>query len=254
MFTGGVLQGTQPKLIGPAAQNYAHLDPIVDRMVRQSPTERPSISEVIAELARYSRMPVVDQAPRTVVKTEAPISGLPPTADVAGKLELLRRDGTQIKIYPIIPTRCAEDEFRVNDVGPDTVQFDKPGSGHRITVPKSRIKEVLPMDPNGKSATVVVEGRLQWVSLRQSWKFFLEAPPAAANLQIGFGRPSSALDQRRIDVESMLKSRGTSVWLVDERYVPGAISEGRQVVYDEDGKYFRVPSGPNHLILVASGP
>jgi hypothetical protein len=76
--------------------------------------------------------------------------------------------------------------------------------------------------------------------MRQSWKFFLEAPLVAPDLQIGFGKPSSALDQRRIDVESMLRTRSISVWLVDERYLSGAISEGRQVVYDEDGKYFRV--------------
>jgi hypothetical protein len=168
-------------------------------------------------------------------------------------MEKLRKNGARIKIHPIIPESCAEHEFRVGEVGPETVQFDKLGSGHQITIPTGRISEVLLMDPNERAATVVLAGRLQWISMTRSWKFFLEVPLAAAELQIGIGKLSSALDQRRIDVESLLKSRGRSVLLVDERRLPDALSDGRHVVYDEDGRYFRVPSGPDYLILIASG-
>lgn len=51
MFTGKVLQGSGHKLIGSSAPEYAYLDPLVDVMIRQSPTERPrSIAEIKREL------------------------------------------------------------------------------------------------------------------------------------------------------------------------------------------------------------
>jgi hypothetical protein len=47
MFTGQLLQGTGHKTIGSIAPAYARIDVAVDRMVRQSPAERPqSIAEV----------------------------------------------------------------------------------------------------------------------------------------------------------------------------------------------------------------
>jgi serine/threonine protein kinase len=51
MFTGEVLQGSGHKLIGSVAPEYAYLDSLVDLMVRQSPTDRPSsIAEIKREL------------------------------------------------------------------------------------------------------------------------------------------------------------------------------------------------------------
>jgi hypothetical protein len=204
MFTGELIQGTRPKLIGSVARGYSYLDDIVDRMVRQSPDERPSISQVRAALVNAAPGTIVD--PETVILVSPAVPVPQSASDTAAKMEKLRKNGARIKIHPIIPEKCAEDEFRIGDVGSGSVQFEKLGSGHRVTVPIGRISEALTMDASEKSATVVLAGRLQWISMSQSWKFFLEVPPLVTGLQIGFGKPSSAMDQRRIDVESMLKS------------------------------------------------
>jgi hypothetical protein len=56
MFTNQLLQGTGHKQIGAVAPEYAYLDKIVDRMVRQSPAERPSsIAEIREALPRGMR-------------------------------------------------------------------------------------------------------------------------------------------------------------------------------------------------------
>ena len=58
MFTGEVLQGTGHKSIGSVAPDFAYLDPVVDRMVRQSSAERPtSIAEIRAALADRTATP-----------------------------------------------------------------------------------------------------------------------------------------------------------------------------------------------------
>jgi serine/threonine protein kinase len=54
MFTGRVPRGTGAQSIGAAAGPWAFLDPIVDRMLRQSPAERPqSIEEVKHLIMRH---------------------------------------------------------------------------------------------------------------------------------------------------------------------------------------------------------
>ena len=51
MFTGEVPQGSGHKRIGDVAPQYGYLDTSVDRMIRQSPAERPgSIAEIKREL------------------------------------------------------------------------------------------------------------------------------------------------------------------------------------------------------------
>lgn len=55
LFTGQLLQGTGHKTIGSVAPSCAHLDDVVDRMVRQSPAERPSsIAEIRRLMGRLS--------------------------------------------------------------------------------------------------------------------------------------------------------------------------------------------------------
>jgi serine/threonine protein kinase len=52
MFTGRLLQGTGHKTIGSIAPSHARLDFAVDRMVRQSPAERPQSIAGVRQLLR----------------------------------------------------------------------------------------------------------------------------------------------------------------------------------------------------------
>jgi serine/threonine protein kinase len=50
MFTGQLLQGTGCKTVGSVAPLYANIDAVVDRMVRQSPAERPQSISAVRQL------------------------------------------------------------------------------------------------------------------------------------------------------------------------------------------------------------
>ena len=52
MFTGHLLQGSGPKTIESAAEDFAYLDEIVELMVRQSPSERPGTIDAIKSKLR----------------------------------------------------------------------------------------------------------------------------------------------------------------------------------------------------------
>ncbi len=49
MFTGEVAQGTAHKLVAAADPNFGYLDPIVEKMIRQNPVERPSSIRMIKD-------------------------------------------------------------------------------------------------------------------------------------------------------------------------------------------------------------
>jgi serine/threonine protein kinase len=77
MFTGEVPQSTGHTLIAAAAPDFAYLDPIIDRMIRQSPAERPgSIREIKAELhshaAVFSSQQKLDQIRKIAVSITTP--------------------------------------------------------------------------------------------------------------------------------------------------------------------------------------
>lgn len=86
MFTGQVPHGTDYRQIGQVADQLGFLDGIVERMLRQSPTDRPaSISEVKNLIRRFSADAVslqrLSEIEKTVVKVgeiDDPLSVTPP--------------------------------------------------------------------------------------------------------------------------------------------------------------------------------
>lgn len=84
MFTGEVPQGTGHRQIASAAPDFAYLDAIVEKMIRQNPKERPSsIADIKNELqlrgVGFVSQQKLDQARRAVVPAsnpEDPLGGL----------------------------------------------------------------------------------------------------------------------------------------------------------------------------------
>jgi serine/threonine protein kinase len=100
MFTAAVPQGTDYQKIGSVSKEHEYLDPIVERMLRQRPTERPTaISEVKNLLTKYGaeaislqRISAIDQ---TVIKSEAIDE---PLAHEAPKLVAAHWDGGRVTL------------------------------------------------------------------------------------------------------------------------------------------------------------
>ena len=77
MFTGQVIQGTGFKTIGAVAPDYAYLDELVDRLVRNAPDDRPqSVKEIREHMAALGKQlgskQRLDRLRNTVIESDLP--------------------------------------------------------------------------------------------------------------------------------------------------------------------------------------
>jgi len=136
-----------------------------------------------------------------------------------------------VRIRPLIPRR--EARFAVGQVGSDLVAFKKIDSGHVVTVPLIKIRQVYPVDDRGSWA-VEIDGRIQWRDTDERWGYLAEAPGDP------FGVPRDVkMDAASVrQLEGELKARGNSLqWQrADDA---AAEADTWSVVYDGDGFYLR---------------
>jgi serine/threonine protein kinase len=81
MFTGEIPRGTAYKTIASVSAEFAYLDAVVDRMIRQSPTDRPSSvaaikSELLTSVAEFITRQKLDSVRNTVVQAASPSDSL----------------------------------------------------------------------------------------------------------------------------------------------------------------------------------
>ena len=163
------------------------------------------------------------------------------------QLRQLVQNKAIVCVKPAIPAKAEIDKFQVQEVTSDALVVEKLSSGHRIQIPIGRVAEVLVLAP-GEPPVVQLDGRLQWLTISDSWKFFdLKPDPASP---YGFHKPSHLQDVCAFDIGEALKKRGGRMGWRLERDLPGSLVRGVEIVYDDDGKYFRTPSRPSDLIYV----
>jgi hypothetical protein len=106
--------------------------------------------------------------------------------DRIAQLRRYSRDQFAVRILPLVP-RCPFNSFRVTKVDSASVAFEKDSNRETITIPIQRVEDVLDV---GDSAppTVLLNGRLQWLSLLQSWRFLPDKPAADDLAGIGLGK------------------------------------------------------------------
>jgi hypothetical protein len=110
------------------------------------------------------------------------------------------------------------------------VMFEKESNRQTLTVPAQRIEDVLGAAPD-EAPTVILNGRLQWVTVAELWNFFPEKPAPNDSAGLGFGKERP---RDNPGVPAHLQSRcGWSL----QANVPARLQEGCAVFYDEDGKY-----------------
>ncbi len=159
-----------------------------------------------------------------------------------------------LRVTPILPTRCQQDEFRFVEIREHELILDKPGTWHgSISMPLSRLKDPL-FAGHGQPVTLVLDGRLQWLSCNRDWRVFPEAPTTTQERLLGFPKLSAANDPRIQELSGRLSCYGHSVGFVREDRLGEVFSQGKQVVYDDDGLYFRWQGRDAAEILVATGP
>jgi hypothetical protein len=169
------------------------------------------------------------------------------THSLMGQLREFDARKTHFKIQPMVPTFPGEYTFHVEnlDLSQNTVNVKLHATCESIPIPIPRISETLNY---GEMPVIMLNGRLQWVTTIQRWRFFPEGIDKADFL--GLAKPSTQQDKHANEVANALRRWQFVPGWAHAKDVPGQISAAYQPVYDNDGKYFRAPDRPYDQILI----
>ncbi|MBL8240545.1 MAG: toll/interleukin-1 receptor domain-containing protein [Bryobacterales bacterium] len=157
----------------------------------------------------------------------------------------------RIRLRPIFPQIYESDELIVRDVTDEWLSIEKPGSGQGLLLPCSRVLGVVRMS-DGDPYVVDLNGRMQLITSTRSWRFFLERPDTPDERRFGLCKVSSLKDPKAIAIIDKLTSFGIESRFTSLRNIGDRTAHGWQIVYDEDGRYFRVSGGGgDDLVLMA---
>jgi hypothetical protein len=153
----------------------------------------------------------------------------PRHGDRIARLRTFARDRRELKVFPTVPCRH-NNSFRVYSVEHAAVVFTK-SNGENITVPVERIEDVLDSGAS-ESAIVQLNGRLQWLTLRERWRFFPEKPPSPDALCAGLGKQLTTQGVLANRIYGELRNAGYGFRWSNPENVPNA-----DVFFDEDGSH-----------------
>ncbi len=149
--------------------------------------------------------------------------------DRAAQLRGYARNYTPVRILPMIPD-CQYNSFHVKSVESGVVTLEKDSNRQTLTVPAQRIEDLLAGGTN-EAPTLILNGRLQWITAPEVWRFFPERPLPGDTAGLGFGK-----ERARSDPGVLPQIAARCGWSLPGN-IPARLAEGRSVFYDEDGKY-----------------
>jgi len=149
--------------------------------------------------------------------------------DRLAQLRAYVRSYKPLKILPMVPV-CQYNSFRVKNVESGVVTFEKDSNRQSFTVPAQRIEDLLGAAPQ-EPPTVLLDGRLQWITLPEVWRFFPEKPTPNDTFGLGFGK-----ERPRSDPGLPPQLQSLCAWSLPAN-IAARLREGYAVFYDEDGKY-----------------
>lgn len=178
------------------------------------------------------------------------LTQIPPRIVLFNDLRKLAAERKTVRIHPIIPRKKEPDEFQVEAASDKTLSLIKLSSGHYIELPMPRIQEVL-FTTDLEPPTIVLNGRLQWVSITASWRFFPEYPQTDRQKNLGFEKLSSLNDCRVRMLQQQLEPNGIRFHFSHEANISTSESKNWEIFFDTDGRFFRIVNGNESLILMA---
>jgi hypothetical protein len=171
--------------------------------------------------------------------------------DRIGQLRSFARTGTVVCVSPLTPT-FQYDRFRVTDVPSGTLVLKKESSPQQVTIPLQRVAEILRTGLNAPP-TVMLDGRLQWLTLPQKWQFFPEAPDQADGFRLGVPKASSLKDPDVNLLSQQLAALGMRLsWSRLDMLAERLNAKTHKVFYDTDGRYFRQRGPDIESVLLVS--
>jgi predicted nucleotidyltransferase len=192
----------------------------------------------------------LNQGSRPAKKIEsAGTSKEPPQGSTSSILDRLRTAASQharVRVRPQIPL-TEFDEFNVAEIDPekDTVVLRNSSSSRRANLPISRVAGLFHAGP-GQADVLEIDGRLQWLTVTETWEYFSEKP----NSDWGVAKRSNDNNPGIAAVSARARSKGYDVGWANENTVAALHGSVREIFYDSDGRYFRKADRPYDQILV----
>jgi hypothetical protein len=125
---------------------------------------------------------------------------------------------------------CPYNSFHVRSVESGVVTLEKDSNQQTLTVPAQRVEDVL-AGGSEETPMLLLNGRLQWITVPGIWRFFPEKPLPGDAARLGFAKERARNDP---GVPPQIAARcGWSLPV----HVHSHLAEGRAVFYDEDGNY-----------------
>lgn len=173
---------------------------------------------------------------------------------VIGQLQELAVKLTMVQVKPTIPRRAEMELFQLRKVETDVVVVAKLSSEQEVRIPTKKVDDLLLFGSYGNSEppALILDGRLQWITPTESWRFFRDPPKP--DCLFGFPKPSSLEDPRAKILCNKIRERGWQPGWASERGLTDQLGESYEIVYDEDGLYFRIEDIPSSLILIRKLP
>jgi hypothetical protein len=164
-----------------------------------------------------------------------------------GELRYLDQRKTHFHVQPMVPAFPGEYTFHVESLDQKTLTVHLHCTRESIDIPVSRVSEILTYGDR-EASVLLLDGRLQWITTIQRWRFFPEKTELTAPL--GLYKRSRLDDKRAQELSNYFRERGWQPGWAFEGDVPSKINASYQPFYDDDGRYFKVPDHPDNLVLI----
>ena len=150
--------------------------------------------------------------------------------------------GARIQIRPTVPREKEGDFYQLKHDGPHYIVVHKESNGQDVDIPKTAIAT---LHETSDRLVLVLQGRMQWITLKQRWMFLPEEPSPSPEGALGLYKLVGLQDPS----VTALSSRHHCRWFLENR-VPVFLAQNWEIFYDQDGRYFRARDRPADQILI----
>lgn len=165
--------------------------------------------------------------------------------DRVARLRRFVADRTVVRVSPLVP-EIDHDLFSVTDVQAQTVVLKKQSCHQSVGIPLQRVAEILDQGSN-EPPRVMLQGRIQWLTLKREWGFFPESPVE----QVGVPREVDFSSQTALMAAINAAGRVPSVSRLD--LLARRLGQStHEVFYDDNGYYLRHRARDTDSVLVVA--
>jgi hypothetical protein len=157
------------------------------------------------------------------------------------------KPGSLLRIRPAIPRSAEEHEYRVRQIDFERAVIQKLASDAPMSIASSAVA-LLHLSSDHNPSTVILKGRMQWITTSEQWALLPEQPPLDS--EFGFDKLANPDDPQVIHFVNQLRHRGYSPWWVPKDSAHEFLAQGGEIIYDKDGRYFKARDQRSEWILL----